>query len=69
MWKVGCMFHWGGSHNQYTTGDITFSISKGPCHLGASFIVPYGSARFFVSSQTFCPFVHRGGPGVCFCAI
>ena len=69
MWKTGCMFHWGGRCNLYTTGDITFSISKGLCHLGASFIVPYRSARFFASSQTFCPIVHRGGPGVCFCAV
>src|SRR6266851_2619797 len=66
---MGCMFHWGGRHNLYTTGDITFSISKGPCCLGASFIVPYGSARFFALSQTFCPIVHRGGLGVCFCTI
>src|SRR6266851_6063644 len=50
-------------------GDITFSILKGPCLLGASFIVPYGSVRFFVSSQTFCPFVHWGRPGVCFCVV
>jgi hypothetical protein len=28
--------------------------------LGASFIDPYGSVRFFALSQTFCPFVHRG---------
>src|SRR5216683_8236213 len=63
------MLHWGGSRNQYTTGDITFSISKGPCRLGASFIVPYGSVRFFTSSQTFCPFVHLGGPRECFCAV
>src|SRR5216683_6101818 len=63
------MLHWGGSRNQYTTGDITFSISKGPCRLGASFIVPYGSVRFFALSQTFCPFVHLGGPGECFCAV
>ncbi len=69
MWKMGCMFHWGGSRNRYTTRDITFSILKGPCHLGASFIVPYGSVRFLASSQTFCPFTHQGGPGVCFCAI
>src|SRR6266853_1343530 len=62
------MFHWGGSCNRYTTGDITFSTSKGPCHLGASFIVPYGSARFFASSQTFCPFVHLGGPEEYLCA-
>src|SRR6266853_4882107 len=63
------MLHWGGSRNQYTTGDITFSISKGPCCLGASFIVPYGSAKFFASSQTFCPIVHYGGPGMCFCTV
>src|SRR6266853_574230 len=66
---MGCMFHWGGRHNLYTTGDITFSISKGPCRLGASFIVPYGSARFFALSQTFCPIVHLGGPGGCLCAV
>jgi len=41
---------------------------KGPCLLGASFIDPYGSVRFFASSQTFCPFVHHGPSGVCFCA-
>src|SRR5712671_4105825 len=68
-WKIGCMFHWGGSRNRYTTGDITFSISKGPCCLGTSFIVPYDSARFFALSQTFCPFVHFGGPGEYLCAI
>ena len=65
---MGCMFHWGGSCNWYTTGDITFSISKGLCYLGTSFIVPYGNATFFVLSQTFCSFVHCGGPMVCFCA-
>src|SRR6267154_4527546 len=65
---MGWMFHWGGSRSLYTTGDITFSISKGPCRLGASFIVPYDSIRFFASSQTFCPFVHLGGPRGWFCA-
>src|SRR6266851_2892226 len=66
---MGCMFHWGGRCNLYTTGDITFSILKAPCHLGASFIVPYRSTRFFASSQTFCPIVHCGGPSICLCAI
>jgi len=36
--------------------------------LGASFIDPYGSVRFFTLSQTFCPFVHRGIFGEWFCA-
>jgi hypothetical protein len=40
---------------------------KGPCLLGASFIDPYGSVRFFALSQTFCPFVHRGMFGEWFC--
>ena len=31
-------------------------------------MVLYGSVRFFAFSQTFCPFVHRARPGVCFCA-
>src|SRR6266851_3486109 len=62
------MFHWGGSRSLYTTGDITFSILKGPCRLGASFIVPYDNIRFFASSQTFCPIVHLGGPRGWFCA-
>src|SRR6267154_2511658 len=30
-------------------------MEKGPCRLGASFIDPYGRARFLASSQTFCP--------------
>src|SRR6266851_10377726 len=29
-------------------------MEKGPCRLGASFIDPYGRARFLASSQTFC---------------
>jgi hypothetical protein len=36
--------------------------------LGASFIDPYGSVRFFMLSQTFCPFVHCGMFGEWFCA-
>ena len=62
------MFHWEGSCNWYTTRDTTFSILKGPCCLGASFIVLYGSVRFFTFSQTFYPFVHWARPGFCFYA-
>ena len=65
---MGWMFHGGGSRKRYTTGDHTSSITKGPCLLGASFIDPYGSVRFFASSQTFCPFVQRGMFGEWFCA-
>jgi hypothetical protein len=42
-------------------------ISKGPCLLGASFIVLYGSARFLALSQTFCPFVNLRVSVGCFC--
>jgi hypothetical protein len=34
---------------------------NGPCRRGASFAVPYGNGRFFPSSHTSCPIVHRFG--------
>jgi hypothetical protein len=57
-WNTGWIFHWSGSINWYTTGDMTLDIRKGPCLLGVSLTVPYGSARFFASSQTICPCFH-----------
>src|SRR6266853_1503806 len=30
-------------------------MGKGPCLLGANLTDPYGRARFWASSQTFCP--------------
>jgi hypothetical protein len=62
------MVHCGRSFNWYTTGDLTSSISKGPCRLGTSFIDPYGNVRPFASNQTFCPFVKRGGSKCSLCA-
>src|SRR6266850_1075181 len=53
-----------GSFKRQATGDMILSIVKGPWRQGASLIVPYGSGRFFPSSQTCCPIVHRGVVGV-----
>lgn len=43
-------------------------ILKGPCLLGASFIVSYG-LRFFASSQAICPCFHFASMGAFFCAV
>src|SRR6267142_4646344 len=43
---------------------MILSIVKGPWRQGANLIVPYGSGRFFPSSQTCWPIVHRGIMGV-----
>ncbi len=47
-------------------GDNTFTILKGPWCWGASFIVPYGRARFLASSQTFWPMLHLASIGLDF---
>src|SRR6266850_2788633 len=48
---------------------MILSIVKGPWRRGANLIVPYGSRRFFPSSQTCCPIVQRGFVGTFLCAV
>src|SRR6266850_1760858 len=48
---------------------MILSIVKGPWRRGANLIVPYGSGRFFPSSQTCCPIVQRGFVGTSLCAV
>src|SRR5216683_2330422 len=38
-------------------------MEKGPCLLGASLVDPYGRARFWASSQTFCPWLNTFSAG------
>jgi hypothetical protein len=54
-WKALKIFQCGGSSRQYTTGDITLMILKGPlCHV-PSFAVGCDNLRFMFSSQTWSP--------------
>src|SRR5216683_4312156 len=45
-WKTGCIVHWGGRCSQYATGEMTSSIRKGLCLLGANLTDLYGSDKF-----------------------
>jgi hypothetical protein len=40
------------------TGEMILATLKGPCHCGASLMVPYGNGRFFPSRHTNCLTFH-----------
>src|SRR6266850_8512313 len=55
MWNTLWIFHMFGSSSQYATSDILATTVNGPYHLGASFIVSYGSFKCVPSNQTLSP--------------
>ena len=54
-WNTLWIFHCFGSFSRKAMEDMTWVISKGPVHLGKSFLEGTWSLRFLASSQTLSP--------------